>query len=82
MLGGMTVTAGRAESDVLARRRAAVVALRVASAVCAYAAERLGDSRIPPAEARAAAKAAAADLAVLAQELRRLARTAPAPRPG
>jgi hypothetical protein len=81
MLGGMTVAAGRAESEALARRRAAVVALRVAASVCAYAADRLADG-MPPEQAGAAARAAAADLAVLAQELRRLAAPAPGPRPG
>lgn len=61
--------------DPLARRRVVDV-LTVASAVAAYAARSVGNG-LGPEEARRAAVEAAAELEIIAANLRRLARTAP-----
>jgi hypothetical protein len=69
------------ESEALARRRAAVAALRVAARLCADTALALGD-HVPPLQARAAARWAAADLALLSEQLRKLAGPQPGRRRG
>jgi hypothetical protein len=61
------------------RRRKAVTMLRVAEAMCGYAASQLADG-LGPEEARAAAIQAAGELAALAAQLRRLTRLSPADR--
>jgi hypothetical protein len=61
------------------RRREAVTMLRVAEAMCGYAASQLADG-LSPEEARAAAIEAAGELAALAAGLRRLTRLRPADR--
>jgi hypothetical protein len=61
------------------RRREAVTMLRVAEAMCGYAASQLADG-LGPEEARAAAIEAAGELAALAAQLRRLTRLRPADR--
>jgi hypothetical protein len=60
------------ESEALARRRRAVLMLRITASVCLATAARLADGA-SPVEAREAARVAAGDLAAAAAALRRLA---------
>ena len=62
-----------------ARRREAVNLLRIAECMCRYAASELGNG-LGPADARAAAAEAAAELAMVAESLRRLTRLGPSER--
>jgi hypothetical protein len=69
----------RARGREAERRREAAAALRIGASLCEYTAEQVGNG-LTPQDARRAVVEVAAELADLAEQLRRLARLRPADR--